>query len=100
MMTEPFNLPWPKREFWTVSEAACLLRGIEPIRGRDDFESALPIDPSLDLLYRELKDATLKGSIPFTDTGGWYGNRRIDPRACIAWAVAKELCIPERLQEM
>lgn len=100
-MSNDIQIPWPKRESWTVAEAACLFARVDPpITNRTAFEAELEKNADLNLMYRELKDATIMGTIVYFDPGGWYGYRRIAPRVCLAWAAAKELAIPELLQEL
>jgi hypothetical protein len=98
---QPIALPWSKQELWTVNEAACLLSGIEPCAGRAELEAAMTTNAALRLIYRELKDATIKGTIKAIDPfGAWVGNRRVDPKSCIAWATAKGLGIPDKLAQL
>ena len=100
-MTSDFSIPWPRRESWTIAEAACLLARVSPpITAQAVFEAAASDNTDLALLYRELKDATLHGSIAYVDPGGWFGNRRVQPRLCLAWASSKEIGIPDVLGEL
>lgn len=100
-MSEAFELPWSRRELWTLTEAACLLSGVEPISEKDSFQTQAKASAKLATIYRDLKDATIKGTIKYIDPfGGWVGHRRLDPRACIAWAKAKGFKVPEHLAEL
>jgi len=97
------ELPWSKRELWTFKEAACLLCGKEPIAGgRPEFNEAMKADAGLALVYRELKDAGIKGSlvhiVPFASspTTDW----RVDPKKCLAWAASKGFGVPKVLAEL
>jgi hypothetical protein len=53
-------------------------------------------------MYRETKDAALKGTLKAMDPfgGSWAGNWRIEPSVCVAWAAGKGIRVPDALAEL
>jgi len=105
-MTNPSSvveLSWLDRELWTISEAAMLLSGENPLT-----DSEFQVDKYLkrnseslaSQIYADLKDAIDLGKIQFIPSRtGWVGNRRVKPKDATRWAKERGYKIPLQLQK-
>jgi hypothetical protein len=96
---EPDYRFWVERETWTLIQAACLLAGHSPIE-EQKFEKDLSTGGPAAIMYFDLKNATIEGTIPFREVGGLLQRRRVTARSAVQWASELGKTIPERLKDV
>jgi hypothetical protein len=83
-------------DLWSLREAAYLLCGRTPL-DEGAFQHEMHSDNCVARVYRQLKDATISGSLDFHDADGTFVRRRVRPSHAVKWAASRALPVPEAL---